>query len=157
MDEDTIELAPQPDRTHVALDMLALRVQRAAHLEHAWSAVDEHHVESCFQIRRIIAAPAAQFQQRLRGSFTRTQQQSLIERCLLFGTRQERTSTATSPTARDTASGCLLLHQFHCAPRLCWSCSLPIIRKAPPSNDAACECGSAKGLRRVVIAKVRRC
>lgn len=35
VDEDRVELTAEPDGAHVALDVLALRVQRAAHRQHA--------------------------------------------------------------------------------------------------------------------------
>jgi len=46
VDEDAVELTPEPDAAHIAFDMLALRVQAVADLEHAGRAIDENHAES---------------------------------------------------------------------------------------------------------------
>ena len=68
MDEDPVELAPQPEGPHVALDVLALGVELTAHGEHAWGRVDEGQAaELGFEVRGVVAAAAHELEQGARG------------------------------------------------------------------------------------------
>jgi len=64
MDEDAVELPTEPHGSHVALDVLALWVERPADVEHARRQVDQHHLESVLEIRGVTAAAAAQLEHR---------------------------------------------------------------------------------------------
>ncbi len=56
VDEDAVELTTKSRRTHVALDVLAFGVQRATHRQHARRWVNEHHLETRLQMRRVVTA-----------------------------------------------------------------------------------------------------
>jgi hypothetical protein len=79
VNEDAVEQARQADRAHVAFDVLALRVERAAHLQHAGRPIDQHHREPRFQVRGVVAAAAAQLEQRARRAVARRDQLLLVE------------------------------------------------------------------------------
>jgi hypothetical protein len=63
VDEDEVELPPEPRRPHVALDVLALRVQRQADLPHPGRWFNENHHESSLEMRGVVSAAAAKFQE----------------------------------------------------------------------------------------------
>ena len=48
--EDEIELSIQPDSSHVALHVLAFRIQRLAYFQHSGGRFDEHHAEPRLQM-----------------------------------------------------------------------------------------------------------
>src|ERR687891_732772 len=50
VDEDGIEREPQPERAHVALDVLALRVDRSAHRQHLRRHIRQRHLEAALQV-----------------------------------------------------------------------------------------------------------
>jgi hypothetical protein len=89
--EHAVELATQPYRPHVALDVLALRVEGPAHGQHARHAVDERHREVRPQVRRVVAAAAAELEQRPRRRLAGIVQLTAVERGLfgVLGRRRE--------------------------------------------------------------------
>jgi hypothetical protein len=62
MDEDRVELPRESHRAHVAFDMLAFRIQRAADRSHAGGRLHEDHLEPVLQMRGVVAAAAAELQ-----------------------------------------------------------------------------------------------
>ena len=81
--EDAVELPPEADATHVALDVLALRVEVPAHPEHVGRAVDERQVEARLEVGGVVAAAAPELEQRLCRPLTVLQQGALVEGRLL--------------------------------------------------------------------------
>ena len=64
VDEHRVELTPEAHGPHVALDVLAFRIERAADREHAFGQIDEHHLEARFQVGSIAAAAAPELEHR---------------------------------------------------------------------------------------------
>ena len=62
MDEHRVEAPPEPDRTHVALEVLALGVQAAADLEHGGGQVDERELEPGLHVRGVVPAARAELE-----------------------------------------------------------------------------------------------
>ena len=99
-------------RTHVRAgrcacrpDVLALGVERAAHLEHAGRGSTSTMLNRAFEMRGIVAAAAAKLQQRVRGF--RSPRGGCGDRSRpLPRSRQAPTSAATNPPARYRASVC---------------------------------------------------
>ena len=60
--EHRVERPPQPHRTHVALDVLALGVEPSAHRQHLRRAVDEREPEVGLQVRGVVAAARTELQ-----------------------------------------------------------------------------------------------
>ena len=67
MDEDGVERPVEADRSHVALDVLELRVQPAAELEHLGRAVDEREREVSLEVRGVVASPTPELEHGLDG------------------------------------------------------------------------------------------
>ena len=59
VDEDSVEGPAEPHAPHVTLHVLAFRIDRTAHGKHLRRAVDERHLETRFQMRRVVAATAS--------------------------------------------------------------------------------------------------
>ena len=66
MHEYGVEDAAQPHRAHVASQMLTLRIDRSAHLQHLRRQVDQRHLEVGPEMRCVVPAPGAQLEQRAR-------------------------------------------------------------------------------------------
>jgi hypothetical protein len=64
MDEDRVEGAAQPERTHVAQDMPALRVEDAADVEHRRRDVRERRLDVSLVVGGHVAGAGAQLQHR---------------------------------------------------------------------------------------------
>ena len=64
VDEDRIELPVQPHRAHVAVQVLAFRVERPADRKHVRREVDQGHAEVCLEVRHVVPTAAAKLQQR---------------------------------------------------------------------------------------------
>ena len=64
MDEHGVERAPQPERAHVVLDVLALRVEGPAQLEHLAEMSVSVHVETRLQVRGVVPASGAELEER---------------------------------------------------------------------------------------------
>ena len=62
--EDGVERAPEPERPHVAEDVLAAGVERAAQREHLRREVGERAREALPQVRGVVAAARAELEQR---------------------------------------------------------------------------------------------
>ena len=60
--EHRVERPPQPHRTHVALDVLALGVEPPAHRQHLRRAIDEREPEVGLQVRRVVPAARTELQ-----------------------------------------------------------------------------------------------
>nr|WP_240477264.1 hypothetical protein [Jiangella muralis] len=60
--EHRVERAAQPQVAHVALDVRALRVQRARHRQHARRQVGQRHREPALQVDGVVPAAAAQLE-----------------------------------------------------------------------------------------------
>src|SRR6185436_5628129 len=78
------ELTIEPDGAHVALDMLAFGIQCAAERQHAGGRLDEHHLEARLQVRRVVAATAAQLQDRTRRMCARGRKSLRVKAGLLL-------------------------------------------------------------------------
>jgi hypothetical protein len=64
VDEHGVEQAAQSQGPHVALQVLTLRVQRAAHLQHAGRQISQCHVRKVLlEVGRIVPTPGPQLQQ----------------------------------------------------------------------------------------------
>src|SRR5690349_12784002 len=64
VNEDAVELAPEPEGPHVPLDVLGLRVELPAPGEHARSRIDERHAaEVSFEVRSVVATAAPELEQ----------------------------------------------------------------------------------------------
>jgi hypothetical protein len=93
VDEHRVEGPTEPDRPHVALDVLALRVQAPADLEHAGRAVDEREVEPCLQVRGVVPAAGAELEHLLDRDLRAVLDEGTVLRGLvrvLLWSRQER-------------------------------------------------------------------
>jgi len=64
VNEDRIELAPQPYGAHVAHEVLAIRVELLADLEHPRREVNQRHLEFLLHVRRVVAATRAELENR---------------------------------------------------------------------------------------------
>ena len=64
MREHCVELASEPERPHVALDVLALGIQRAAELEHLLRDVGQRELEAALQMRGVVPAAGAELEHR---------------------------------------------------------------------------------------------
>ena len=84
VDEHRVEPSPQPKRSHVAFDVLALGVERAADREHLRRSVGERQLEAALHVRRVVAAAASQFQHGPHRASALFDQRALVER-RLFG------------------------------------------------------------------------
>ena len=62
--EHGIEGAPEPQRPHVALDVLAFGVQRLAQREHLRREIGQRARELRLEVRRVVAAARAQLEER---------------------------------------------------------------------------------------------
>ena len=60
VDEDRVEGTAEPHRSHVALFVSALRVETLRQLQHVSGEVDQGHIEVGLEVRRAVAAAAAQ-------------------------------------------------------------------------------------------------
>jgi len=60
MKEYAIELASQPRRPHIAMDMFALGVQGAAHREHPRRKIHQSHLELPLEVRRVVPSAATE-------------------------------------------------------------------------------------------------
>ncbi len=65
MYEYAVELAPEPDGTHVPLVVFTIRIQAAAYLEHIRRQVHQSHSEMSLEVRGIASPAAAEFQEGL--------------------------------------------------------------------------------------------
>ena len=84
VDEDRVERPPQAQRAHVAEPVLAFRIQGAADREHLRRDVGEQQMpEPALQVRRAVAAPAAELQQGPDRRVARLGQQVAVEGRLL--------------------------------------------------------------------------
>jgi hypothetical protein len=66
VDEDRVELSSEPHVPHVAVDVLAFRVQCAADGPHPLRWFHEHHLEAGLEMRGVVAAAAAELEDRAR-------------------------------------------------------------------------------------------
>lgn len=82
MDEDRVEHATETDAAHVADNVLALRIQACAHLEHVRRAIYEREAEVRLQMGGVVAAPAAQLEHLVRGGHS-FEDELTVELCLL--------------------------------------------------------------------------
>ena len=64
VDEDDVELSAEPQRPHVAFEVLALGVERAAEREHLGRDVGQRAVEARLQVRRVVPAARSELEQR---------------------------------------------------------------------------------------------
>ena len=62
--EHDVECAREPERPHVACEVLALGVQRPRDLEHLLRDVGERALEAVLEVARVVAAAGAELQQR---------------------------------------------------------------------------------------------
>lgn len=81
--EDAVEGAPEPDRPHVALDVLALRVEAAAHRKHGGREVDERAGQKRLQVGGVVATTAAEVEKSARRPATVSFEQTAVEGGLL--------------------------------------------------------------------------
>ncbi len=93
VDEDGVKLPAQPHAAHIAFDVNTLRVEIAADPQHAWRAVDQGQFVVGFQMGRVVAAAAAQFEYGV-GRGAAGSVQHLVEKgCfvgIVFGRREQR-------------------------------------------------------------------
>lgn len=62
VDQHRVEVAPQSQRAHVALDVLGLGVQRPALRQHVLRDVGERHTPALLQVAGVVTAAATEFQ-----------------------------------------------------------------------------------------------
>ena len=60
----TSNVAAEPERPHVAFEVLALGVERAAEREHLGRDVGQRAVEARLQVRRVVPAARSELEQR---------------------------------------------------------------------------------------------
>ena len=80
VNEHGVEPAAEPDGPHVAFDMLAFRIELAAHLEHARRHVDQCHGEPPLRCEALFPPPLPSSRMRAARSCTPGQQRLLVER-----------------------------------------------------------------------------
>jgi hypothetical protein len=93
VDEDGVEGPPQSDRAHVALGVLALRVQPPADGQHRRGEVDQRHPQVPLQVRGVVAAAAAELEDLLERAVDGLAHQPQVGRGLrgvLLGGREQR-------------------------------------------------------------------
>jgi len=83
VDEHRVEGPAQPDRSHVALEVFALRIDRPRDIEHGRRQVDERHVEPFLHVGGIVPSPRAKFEDGPRFPGARLPQHSSVEIGLL--------------------------------------------------------------------------
>jgi hypothetical protein len=76
--EHRVERPPQPNRTHVALEVLALGVEPAAHVEHLRRAVDKRELERRLHVGRVVAAARTELDDRPRLTVRRLEDQARV-------------------------------------------------------------------------------
>lgn len=72
VDEDGVEHAPQAHRAHIALEVLAIGIDRAARRQHPFGHIDQRHREVGLHVECVVAAAAAELDERLRRRCDRT-------------------------------------------------------------------------------------
>ena len=60
VDEDRVEEAAEPHGAHISLEVLTLRVQLPAHLQHVGREVDEGHLETSLEARGVVPTAASE-------------------------------------------------------------------------------------------------
>ena len=85
--EDGVEDTVDPDASHIALDVLQLRVQPAAQLQHLRRAVDEREREVALEVRCVVASPTPELEHGLDGTVRMLDQHAPVELSLLRSPR----------------------------------------------------------------------
>jgi hypothetical protein len=93
MGEHRVELPSQPQRAHVALDVLAVGIQLPADLEHRRRHVGQRHGEVALEVRGVVASAAAQLEHPLQPPGGAVAQEAAVDLRLLdvvLGRGEER-------------------------------------------------------------------
>jgi hypothetical protein len=62
MDEDDVELPPEAERAHVALEVFALAIDSLAHGQHGGRTIGQRQFKVSLEVKGQAAAAGAQFQ-----------------------------------------------------------------------------------------------
>ena len=89
MDEHDVEGALEPERPHVALEVLALGVERSAQREHLRREIREGAREPRLEVRRVVAASRPELEQCPRLAVTDVVDDSRDERRFVRSSRTD--------------------------------------------------------------------
>jgi len=90
VNENAVESSAQTKRANVALEVLALGVERAAHCEHVRGDVNQSHMKSRLKVRGVVPTTRSQLQEAAGGGIDRLFQHAFEERSLLAILRGRR-------------------------------------------------------------------